>query len=100
MNIIYIHTSNQNIEQLPSVKDNQKDVEKKLQNEFDKFKSIWVNIQKKFNCIIVQNNFEFFLQRELGNLDTVDYRGKNNFILRLNQKFSEFASKEKNFHIN
>ena len=98
--IIYIHTGNNNIEHLPSVNDSQKDVENKIQNEFEKFKSIWTNIQNKLNCIIIQNNFAFFLQRELGNLDSVDYRGKNNFILRLNQKFSEFASGEKNFHLN
>ena len=98
--IIYIHTTNRNIIEYPTMYDDSETIENKLNSEYNKFQKIWDKLFSKFNCTIIQNNFEYPYYRLLGNKDASDIHGKINFITRLNQKFYDYANKTKKFYIN
>ena len=66
--IVYIHTTNVNIQKFPDISSSNEDVEILINSEIDKFKSIWKAISLH-NCDIIQNNFDLPFERELGNLD-------------------------------
>ena len=97
--IIYIHTTNKNIINYPNPKDSSQDVEDILSNEINIYKQIW-NALSKFNCPIIQNNFDYTEYRSLGNLDCYDIHGKTYFINKLNNEFSLNARKIDNLYIN
>ena len=98
--IIYIHTTNRNIMNFPNITESKEEVDEKLEQEYSKFEIVWESLRKKFNTIIIQNNFEYPYYRLLGNKETSDIHGKINFINRLNMKFYEYAEKNNNFFIN
>ncbi len=98
--IIYIHTTNRNITNYPTMLDDKKTVDEMLQAEYDKFEKVWDSLLNKFNATIIQNNFEYPYYRLLGNKDASDIHGKINYITRLNQKFYDYANITKNFFIN
>lgn len=98
--IVFIHTSNRNIVNYPKLEDTKEKVDKKLETEFYKFSQIWGKLKNKFNCPIIQNNFEFPFYRLLGNKDATDIHGKVNFITKLNLKFAEYAEENENFFVN
>lgn len=97
--IIYIHTSNRNISRFPIIQDEAEDIDKLLQLELEKYKSIWNNLKSKYNCSIIQNNFEMPFYRLMGNKDASDIHGKVNFITRLNLEFYSYAQSSKDFFI-
>ena len=98
--IIYIHTTNRNIVNYPTMYDEEDEINKKLESEYKKFEKIWDTLFKKFNATIIQNNFEYPYYRLLGNKDASDIHGKINFITKLNQKFYDYANSHNNFFIN
>lgn len=98
--IIFIHTTNRNIMEYPTMYDDEKTINQMIETEYTKFTKIWESLFSKFKCTIIQNNFEYPFYRLLGNKDAVDIHGKTNFITRLNQKFYDYANKTKNFFIN
>ena len=98
--IIYIHTTNRNIINYPSMYDDENTIMEMLNAEYEKFKKMWDKLFEKFDCTIIQNNFEYPYYRLLGNKDASDIHGKINFITRLNQKFYDYANSTKNFFIN
>lgn len=98
--IIYIHTTNRNINIYPNINNSKEEVDKLLLNEYNKFSNMWDRLKKVYNCPIIQNNFELPFYRLMGNKDASDYRGKVNFITKLNLKFYEYAENNSNFYIN
>lgn len=98
--IIYIHTSWRNITSFPLITDTVKEVDSLLENEFNRFEMMWHKLEEKFLCPIIQNNFDRPNYRLMGNRDIWDYRGRSNYISRLNQKFYEYAQSHDNFYIN
>lgn len=98
--IIYIHTNWRNIEQFPKTTDSKQEVEGLLNNEFARFCTMWKALEHKFHCPIIQNNFDRPNYRLMGNRDIWDYRGRSNYISRLNQKFYEYAQNHNDFYIN
>ncbi len=97
--IIYIHTTNQNIIKYPELQDSGDEIKSLLNNEMKRYKSIWSSLSK-FNCAIIQNNFDYTIDRSLGNLDCYDIHGKTYFINQLNSEFSKEAREIKNLYIN
>ena len=97
--IIYIHTTNLNILEYPNLNDNNEEIEALLKNEKERFRSIWDSLSK-YNCSIIQNNFDLTVERYLGNLDCYDIHGKTYFISKLNQYFSDCARDINNLFIN
>lgn len=97
--ILYIHTSNRNIEQYPSLEDDRTLVTQKLQAEYERFQALWKHLHAVYGCPVIQNNFEPPLYRLLGNRDASDHRGRWNYIQRLNQMFYEYADTHQDFYI-
>ena len=98
--IIYLHTSMVNIISFPNIGDTKATIENSVEKEFSKYKELWQQIEKIFNCPVIQNNFDLPRDRPLGNLDCSDIHGRTSYVLRLNHLFSEYAREHKNFHIN
>ena len=98
--IIYVHTTNRNITQYPTMYDDEKTINEMLNSEYTKFEKMWKKLEEKFSATIIQNNFEYPYYRLLGNKDASDIHGRTNFITRLNQKFYDYANSAKNFFIN
>lgn len=97
--ILYIHTSNRNIEQYPSLEDDRTLVTQKLQAEYERFQALWEHLHAVYGCPVIQNNFEPPLYRLLGNRDASDHRGRWNYIQRLNQMFYEYSDMHQDFYI-
>lgn len=98
--IIFIHTTNRNITDYPVIGESNEETEKLLNKEFEKYKNMWISLFQKYNCPIIQNNFEYPFYRVLGNKDATSNYGKVNYITKLNLKFAEFAEINANFYIN
>jgi len=97
--IVYIHTTNQNIIKYPELNNNEDEIFTLINNEIERYKSIWSSLSK-YNCPIIQNNFDYTINRSLGNLDFYDIHGKTYFINQLNDKFSQEARAIKHLYIN
>lgn len=97
--IIYIHTSNRNIDDYPILTDSKETVSRKMEMTLNKFTGLWEHITQAYHCPIIQNNFEPPFYRLMGNKEASDYRGKVNFITRLNLAFYEYADSHDNFYI-
>ena len=97
--VIFIHTSTRNITAFSTVRDSREDVDAKLEAQFSHFEAMWQKAAETYHCPIIQNNFESPFYRLLGNRDAWDFRGKSNFVSRLNQKFYEYAQSHENFYI-
>lgn len=97
--IIYIHTSNRNIRNYPSVGMDAENVKVMLDNEYSYFVQLWEAIESKYHCPVIQNNFEFPFYRLMGNLEAVNESGHVLFINRLNDRFAEYARNHKDFYI-
>ncbi|MDR0920490.1 MAG: HAD-IIIC family phosphatase [Oscillospiraceae bacterium] len=98
--IIFIHTSNRNISQYPQPSDTAETVKNLLNDEFEKFTVMWEKLSEKYNCPIIQNNFEQPFYRLMGNAECSFISGHINFLTKLNLKFAEYAQKHKGFYIN
>lgn len=97
--VIYVCTSNRNITSYPMMQDSIAEIDKLINSEKEKFYSIWDSLTKRYNCPIIQNNFEMPFYRLLGNKDASDIHGKTNFLSRLNMIFYEYAQTHDNFYI-
>lgn len=97
--IIYIHTSNRNVTAFPLLTDTKEEIDSLLDSQMQKFLTVWECLSEKYACPIIQNNFEMFLYRLLGNKDASDVHGAVNFLSRLNLKFYEYAQNHKDFFI-
>ncbi len=98
--IIWLHTTYRNIENLPEITDTKETVAQKLEAEYNKYFSMWKKCFEDYKCTIIQNNFEQPFYRIMGNKDVSDYHGALNFISGLNMKFYDFAQNNVNFYIN
>lgn len=98
--IVYIHTNYHNITFFPTIEDKDDEVREILEKEYGKFQSIWKSLEKKFNCVIIQNNFDFPKNRIMGNYDRVSSNGRINFIDSLNRKFVDYSKNNNKFYVN
>jgi FkbH-like protein len=97
--MIYVHTTNKNIIKFPDLSDSIEEVSALINNEIEKYKSIWSSLSK-YNCPIIQNNFDYTSNRSLGNMDCYDIHGKTCFINQLNNRFSQEAREISQLYIN
>ncbi len=98
--IIIIHTTSRNITYFSKdFSDLKEDVHQKIENQFIHYKEMWEKL-KRFNCPIIQNNFEMPLLRPMGNADFWEIHGKTFFINSLNIKLAEYAQNNTDFYIN
>ena len=119
--IIYICTSNHNIQNYPTVgmSDNAETThnvsDKKMESadgamdkvtaedllnvEFSRYETMWETLRQKFNCPIIQNNFEMPYFRLMGNRDAWDPSGRVHFLRKMNERFAEYAASHEGFYI-
>lgn len=97
--IIFIHTTNRNISRYPELTEDAKSIEDMLNQEYNRFEVMWERLKETYQCMIIQNNFEYPYYRLLGNMEQSDIHGKVNYLTRLNLKFAEYAQKNEFFYI-
>lgn len=98
--IIIIHTTSRNITEFSeSFSETAQTVNQKIDSQFEKFSHMWEKLQR-FNCPVIQNNFETPLLRPTGNADFWEIHGKTFFINSLNIRLAEYAQTHKDFYIN
>jgi FkbH-like protein len=97
--IIYIHTTNRNITQFPSLSDDVEAINWLITQEMDKYQHIWNHLRETYGCPIIQNNFEMPFYRLMGNKDASDIHGKVNFLTHLNMEFNSYAQTHEDFYI-
>jgi len=98
--VIYLHTSNVNIMRYPSLTDDAAAVERLVEEELQKFKTLWDGAELNYNCPVIQNNFEMPHARVLSNLDCYALQGHSRFVAELNRRFSEEARLRKQLYLN
>lgn len=98
--IIYIHTSNRNIMFWPTAGCSEEETEALLNQQYNHFYTMWEHIRSVWKCPVIQNNMEYPFFRLMGNQDSVIVSGRTSFVLRLNEKFAEYARHTSNFYIN
>ena len=96
--IVYIHTCNRNIT-YPTPATSEREADELLTSEFERYKALWQSLSDRYNCVIIQNNFDAPPYRLLGNLDFSDVRGSVSFTNRLNALFAEYARSASGFYI-
>lgn len=97
--LVFIHTTSRNIEEKPTVGEDETAVSGKLEREFSRYEKMWETLSEKFGCVIIQNNFEMPSERLLGNREAGVPYGRIDFITRLNVKLYDYAQKHNNFYI-
>ena len=98
--IVFIHTNWRNITAFPTTASSVEEVNQLMDDQFAHFSVMWDKIAERYACPVIQNNFDRPAWRLLGNSDISDYRGKTNFISRLNQKLYDYAQGHKSFYVN
>lgn len=97
--VIYICTCTRNITSWPCLIDEENNVKQKENSIVSKFYGLWDALHEKYNCPIIQNNFEYPFFRLMGNKDASDYHGRVNFITKINCRFYDYAQSHDNFYI-
>ncbi len=91
--IAYIHTTCLNIRRFPPpVGASTEEVETDVQEEVGRFRALWAELERKYGCMIIQNNFDLPALRPLGNLEAGTPYGRVAFINRLNAEFARLAA--------
>lgn len=98
--IVFIHTNWRNITEFPRITSTKEEVDNLLAKEIKRFEIMWESLRAKYRCPIIQNNFDRPNYRLLGNRDIWDYRGRSNYIFRLNEKVYEYANQHDSFYVN
>ncbi|MED9969848.1 MAG: HAD-IIIC family phosphatase [Ruminococcus sp.] len=98
--VVYVHTNWRNITEFPTTSSTKEDADVLLENTFNHFAVMWDKLAERFQCPVIQDNFDRPAWRLLGNSDVSDYRGRSNFISRLNQKLYRYAQEHKAFFVN
>lgn len=98
--IVFIHTTNRNIIKYPDVTSTREEADAIFADQLSHFETMWKAIADKYHCPVIQNNFEQPYFRLMGNRDCFDYRGRVNFINRLNMAFADYAESHEGFYIN
>ena len=80
--VIYIHTSVHNLQNLPCPADSAGAAEEKFAAEAARWQGLW-QAAARFGCPVVQNNFELPDVRVLGSFDAVAAQGRVRFVRRM-----------------
>lgn len=96
--VVYIATSSCCIQYRSDPALSPEEAGKRISDEYSKYELMWEKL-KRFNCPIIQNNFEQPYYALMGNMDSWDERGLGYFIMRLNLMFAGYAQKTDDFYI-
>lgn len=98
--ILYIHTSNRNIQEYPQLSDTVETVEALLDKTYRHYEVMWDKLWERYHCPVIQNNFEPPFYRLLGNREASDIHGRISFLNGLNERFYRYARGHNHFYIN
>lgn len=99
--IIYIHTTSRNLTLIPGdTSESEEQVRKRIDEQFGIFRKVWECLSSKFDCPVIQNNFELLPYRHTGSYDCWSIHGTTSFINRLNIMMADYARKKDGFYIN
>lgn len=98
--LVYIFTTYRNISEFPSMNAPKEEIDRIFSAQMSRFERVWESLTGRFQCTVIQNNFEYPEYRILGNQDASDIHGRVNFIGRLNLGLSDYYSNHPNFYIN
>lgn len=96
--VIYIHTSVHNLQNLPCPADSAGAAEEKFAAEAARWQGLW-QAAARFGCPVVQNNFELPDVRVLGSFDAVAAQGRVRFVRRMNALAADWAAQHANFYV-
>lgn len=71
-----------------------------LEDDKRRLREIWNVLGEKYHCIIIQNNFEYFKYRMIGNAARTYEDGNLKYIDDLNRFISDCSSENKNLFVN
>ncbi len=91
--IVYVHTSCLNIRNAPPLGCTEGELAGHVEAELARYREIWISLEKKLGCQVIQNNFELPPYALLGNMDAVATGGQSRFLLQLNLAFAEEAAR-------
>lgn len=97
--LIYIHTTQRNVDFTPTVRMSEEEITAALDERCQRLEQMWTALGR-FHCPIIQNNFEMPYYRLLGSRDAYDPHGLSNFTDRLNAKLYAYAQSHEGFFIN
>ncbi len=97
---IFIHISTRNLGFMPNPRMSFQETELGFENEVKRFAQMWDSLAERFHCPIIQNNFELPYFRLMGNSDASDFRGRVNFVNRMNFAFARAAQERSYLYIN
>ena len=97
--MVFIHTTHRNIQSWPAITMQQDDINSLVNSQFEHFRMMWENLEKRFGCPIIQNNFDRPAYRLFGNKDINDEHGRSHFVYKLNGLFYDYANQHPNLLI-
>lgn len=97
---IIVHTSTRNLSFMPTPGMSAGEVAEGFESEVKRFSQMWDSLAEKFHCPVIQNNFELPFFRLMGNSDASDFRGRVNFVNRMNLAFAQAAQERSYLYIN
>jgi FkbH-like protein len=95
--IVIVFTSLANIANWPNNVDDRSSMLEKLMAEYRRFATVWDALKKRYNAIIIQNNFDLPCESDTGSLSAVT--GRNRFVSALNEKIAAYAEDNNGFYI-
>lgn len=96
--IIYIHTSNRNLTRWPAPTAGEQEAGALADAEMSRFEKAWQGAEK-YQCPVIQNNFEAPSYRLLGNRDCVLPGGRIHYINECNRRMASYAAAHPHFYI-
>lgn len=96
-NIIFIHMTNKNLLYRFDSGDTTNQL---LMEEEKRLMQMWKALEEQYHCIIIQNNFEYFSYRIIGNMARTCVDGSVKYIDDINRFLSTYVSKNKNIYLN
>ena len=90
--IVYVDTTCVNIRRYPHAGAPPGEVDALLNEEVDRFRAVWAALERKYGCMIIQNNFDLPALRPLGHLEAGAAFGRVVFVNRLNAAFASLAA--------
>lgn len=94
---ILLHITNKNLCERFRVNN---DAEGSLHEEEERLQQIWKSLRQRYHCIIIQNNFEYFPYRIIGNAARTHKDGSIRYIDNLNAFVSSYIQENTQIYIN
>lgn len=92
--IIFLHITNRNLLWNYDSDFNSLDKEKQ------RLRQLWEGLEEQYHCVIIQNNFEYFKLRMIGNAARVNEYGNVKYIDEINRFVSEYCKTSDGFYLN